>query len=55
MLDKESYRKSWDWKLEWYRQTGYSSARTFHHRGRASGGLDQGELTRVAHDIEALL
>ena len=56
MLDKESYRKSWEWKLEWYRQNGHTLGKNlFTTEDDASGGLDQGELTRVAHDIEVLL
>ena len=36
MLDKESYRRSWEWKLEWYGQNGYRLGENlFTTRGRS--------------------
>ncbi len=56
MLDKASYRKSWEWKLEWYRQNGFTSdANLFTTKDDTEGGLDQSELTRVAQEIDGLL
>lgn len=56
MLDKESYRKSWEWKLEWYTQNGFVPGRNlFTTQDDTSGGLDQAELTRVAEEIDDML
>jgi hypothetical protein len=56
MLDKESYRASWDWKLEWYGQNGFRPGENlFTTEDDAGGGLDQGQLTTVAREIDALL
>jgi len=56
MLNKESYRRSWDWKLEWYGQNGYHLGENlFTTEDDQSGGLDQSEITRVAQEIDRLL
>jgi len=56
MLDKDSYRQSWEWKQEWYTKNGYSLGKDlFTTKDDPSGGLDQEELTKVAREIEALL
>lgn len=56
MLDKESYRRSWEWKLEWYTQNGFVvDENLFTTEDDPAGGLDQGELTSVAREIEKLL
>lgn len=56
MLDKESYRRSWDWKLEWYGQNGYRLGENlFTTEDDKSGGLNQTEITRVAQEIDNLL
>jgi hypothetical protein len=56
MLDKESYRLSWDWKLEWYGLNGYRLGENlFTTEDDKSGGLDQTEITRVAQEIDGLL
>jgi hypothetical protein len=56
MLNKESYRRSWDWKLEWYGQNGYHFGENlFTTEDDQSGGLDQTEITRVAQEIDRLL
>ena len=56
MLDKESYRRSWDWKLGWYEQNGYRLGENlFTTEDDKSGGLDQTEITRVAQEIDDLL
>ena len=49
MLDKESYRASWEWKLEWYTENDFVLGKNlFTTEDDPAGGLDQGELTRVA-------
>jgi len=56
MLDKESYRKSWEWKLDWFAQNGFKlGEKLFTTEDDPAGGLDQGELTRVAQEIDDLL
>jgi ATP-dependent exoDNAse (exonuclease V) alpha subunit len=56
MLDKESYRRSWEWKLNWYEQNGYRLGENlFTTQDDQSGGLDQTEITRVAREIDGLL
>jgi hypothetical protein len=56
MLDKESYRRSWEWKLEWYGENGYRLGRNlFTSEDDSSGGLDQTEISRVAQEIDCLL
>lgn len=56
MLDKESYRKSWEWKLDWYRQNGYTAGENlFTTEDDASGGLDQTAITAVATKIDGML
>jgi hypothetical protein len=56
MLDKESYRKSWEWKLEWYSQNGFAVGKNlFTTEDDLAGGLDQAQLTEVAREIDILL
>jgi hypothetical protein len=56
MLDKESYRRSWEWKLEWYERNGYHLGENlFTTEDDPSGGLDQTKITQVAQEIEDLL
>jgi ATP-dependent exoDNAse (exonuclease V) alpha subunit len=56
MLDKESYRRSWEWKLEWYEQNGYRlGERLFTTQDDPAGGLDQTKITQVAQQIDELL
>ena len=55
MLNKGSYRRSWEWKLEWYRQNGFILGKNlFTTEDDAAGGLDQTEITRVAREVELL-
>jgi len=56
MLDKEIYRSSWEWKLEWYKQNGFTLGdNLFTTEDDPAGGLDQEALTKVAKEIDALL
>jgi ATP-dependent exoDNAse (exonuclease V) alpha subunit len=56
MLNKESYRKSWEWKLDWYDKNGFKpGGNLFTTEDDASGGLDQEQLTQVAKEIEGHL
>lgn len=56
MLNKQSYRDSWAWKLEWYTQNGFKLGENlFTTEDDASGGLDQTDITKVAQKIDSLL
>ena len=56
MLNKESYRRSWEWKVEWYEKNGFKlNDNLFTTEDDPSGGLDQGELTAIAEKIDNLL
>lgn len=56
LLDKESYRKSWEWKLDWYEKNGFTLGENlFTTADDESGGLDQEQLTKVARAIDELL
>jgi ATP-dependent exoDNAse (exonuclease V) alpha subunit len=56
MLGKESYRRSWEWKLQWYEQNGYRPGENlFTTEDDQSGGLDQTQITRVAREIDGFL
>jgi hypothetical protein len=56
MLTKESYRASWDWKLQWYTDNGFVEGKNlFTTRDGADGSLDQGEITAVAEAIDVEL
>ena len=56
MLAKESYRSSWEWKLEWYKQNGFALGENlFTTEDDPAGGLDEGALITVAKKIDALL
>jgi UvrD-like helicase C-terminal domain len=56
MLDKESYRRSWEWKLEWYKQNGYQLGENlFTTEDGPDGALDQTAITAVAQELEELL
>lgn len=53
MLTKESYRRAWEWKLQWYGDNGFELGRNlFTTADDSIGGLDQAEITRVAEAIE---
>jgi hypothetical protein len=56
MLNKKSYLRSWEWKLTWYEKNGFVLGENlFTTEDDPSGGLDQGQLTKVAKEIDELL
>jgi AAA domain/UvrD-like helicase C-terminal domain len=56
LLNKDSYRKSWEWKLGWYDTNGFELGNNlFTTEDDPAGGLDQAELTRVAKEVAAQL
>jgi hypothetical protein len=55
MLDKESYRRSWEWKLEWYEHNGYRLGENLvTTQDDPSGRLDQTQIRRVVYEIDEL-
>ena len=56
MLNKQSYRDSWAWKLDWYSQNGFKLGENlFTTEDNVAGGLDQTEITKAAKEIDSLL
>jgi hypothetical protein len=56
MLDKQSYREAWQWKLEWYEANGFELGENlFTTQDDERGGLDQSAITAVAEQIRDLL
>lgn len=54
MLNKQSYRASWEWKLQWYADNGYEVGKNLYTtQDGPDGGLDQASITVVARTIEA--
>ena len=52
----ESYRKSWEWKKEWYLENGWIEGENlFTTADDPDGGLDQTALTEVATSIQELM
>jgi len=56
MMDREDYRKGWEWKRQWYIKNGYIEGSTlFSSEEKAGVGLNTDELKQVALRIKALL
>jgi hypothetical protein len=56
MLDREDYRRGWEWKREWYRKNGFVEGETlFTSRDDEQGGLDSVELSRLVEQVKAKL
>jgi hypothetical protein len=56
MLQREDYRKGWDWKRKWYETNGFALAKTlFTSEDDERGGLDSETLRNTVSKIEALL
>jgi len=55
MLDREDYRRGWEWKHRWYSKNGLIEGRTlFTSQEDERGGLDSGHLQSMAFKIKAL-
>lgn len=53
---KKTYLESWEWKLAWSEKNGLVFGENlFTMQDDRSGGLDQGQLTKVAEEIDELL
>ncbi len=56
MTSRESYRRSWKWKLAWYERNGYILGQSlFTTEEDGTGGLDSGALTALALKINELM
>lgn len=56
MLNREDYRRGWEWKREWYRKNGFVEGETlFTSQDDERGGLDSTELGRVIEQVKAAL
>jgi hypothetical protein len=52
MLNRQSYRESWEWKLKWYSDNGFTlGVNLLTTEDGTDGGLDQGAITKVAEQI----
>ena len=56
MMNREDYRRGWDWKLKWYEKNGIFKGLTlFTSEDDERGGLDSEKLKETALAIKALL
>lgn len=56
LLDRESYRLSWEWKKAWYKDNGFEEGKNlFTSTEGPEQGLDAGKLEETARHIEELL
>lgn len=55
MLNREDYRRGWEWKRQWYLTNGYVEGKTlFSSQDDDRGGLDSAKLQEIASRIEKL-
>ena len=54
MLDRSTYRESWDWKLDWYTANGYTEGVNLFTTDEV-GGLDMESISKVARQIQSAL
>jgi len=56
MLDREDYRRGWEWKQEWYRKNGFVEGdNLFTSRDDERGGLDSAKLRAVVDQIKEIM
>ena len=56
MLNKESYQRSWEWKLQWYADNGFKEGENlFTTRDGSDGSLSQDDIRAVGEAIDAKL
>lgn len=56
MLFRDDYRKSWEWKKDWYAKNGYIEGKNlFTTQDDDNGGLDSTKVTSVAEKIKNLI
>lgn len=54
MLDRDDYKRGWEWKREWYKQNGYEEGVNL-FSSTEGPGLDMEAVARVAADVRAAL
>jgi len=54
MLDRDDYRKSWDWKKDWYEKNGFVEGKTLFTSSEVNG-LQMPEIERVAAQVREAL
>ena len=54
MLDRGEYRKSWEWKQEWYRSNGYNEGQNLFTTSE-QGGMDMAAVDAVAARFDIVL
>jgi len=56
MLDRDDYRRGWEWKLEWYKNNGFKIGENlFTTQESEKGGLDMRPIEETARTIRKLL
>ena len=56
MMNREDYRRGWEWKRQWYKTNGYIEGDTlFTSEDDDRGGLDSTTIKETALKIKALL
>ncbi|MHB8875706.1 MAG: AAA family ATPase [Myxococcaceae bacterium] len=56
MLNREDYKRGWEWKRQWYGKNGFAEGKTlFSSQDDERGGLDSAELRKTALTIKALM
>jgi hypothetical protein len=56
MLNREDYRRGWEWKKQWYTKNGFVEDKTlFTSEEGDDGGLDSSSLRKVALKIKSAI
>jgi hypothetical protein len=56
MLARDNYRRSWEWKRDWYERSGFELGRNlFTTQDDEKGGLDSAPIKEMADNIKKLL
>jgi len=56
MMDRDEYRRGWDWKLNWYKTNGFSVGENlFTTPENENGGLDTSLIEETAESVLKLL
>ena len=50
MLDRDDYKRGWEWKREWYSRNGYEEGKNL-FTSKEGVGLDMAEIVKVAKDV----
>lgn len=52
MMDREDYRRGWEWKLGWYERNGFTLGENLFTSEERGGGLDSMVLAEIAEQIK---